>query len=213
MRIKKIRGQKRLWKRIEEWKSQNLELDLEYLKSSQREYVKIWIHPFSSISMLNSEFPEPKGKTRKLILNGLIEIYDSWKAQLETLGQPYYLKIWLFDPHFSKSQVVCAIGDFLNFYDITFHKPEDVDSSKLKNVRKSLPDGFNWELHWDEYHLKENEVGEPEDYYSLEDYRAELKNFNRKLKRPHRTTTYSSEGEKTEYYSFKTGQVWIGDKL
>lgn len=213
MRTKKIRGHKRLWKSIEDWRDSNLHLDLESLMRSERDYVKIWVHPFSSISMLNSQFPEPKGKTRTLILESLLAIYDSWKTSLDSLDQPYYLKIWLNETHFSNSQVVCAIGNALHFYDQTFHQPETVNSVKIQNAIKSLPTGFNWELRWEENHLNENEIGDPDDYYSPEDYEAEKRWFDQQLKKPHRTSSYTnSEGTKTTYYSFKTGIVWLGDK-
>ena len=68
MKVKKIRGHKRIWADIEKWRSSNLIFDIENLKSRERDYAKIWIHPFSGYSMLNSQFPEPKGETRKRIL-------------------------------------------------------------------------------------------------------------------------------------------------
>ena len=94
MRIKKLRGHNRIWKDIEAWKNENLKLDIESLKSSQRDHTKIWVSPYCDYNMLNSEYPQPKGKTRQKILNGLIEIYTEWKKQLDALHEPYYLKIW-----------------------------------------------------------------------------------------------------------------------
>ena len=212
MRIKKIRGHKRLWKHIEQWRKANLQLDIEKLKTQHRDYVKIWIHPFSSISVLNCEFPEPKGKTRQLILAGLVDIYHAWKTKLDALDEPYYLKIWLYEPNLSRSQVVCALGSALNFYDNTFYKPEITDLKKIQNTRATLPSGFNWEKHFDELHINESDIGEAEDYFSLEDYYAQKNWFAKKMKMPHRSSVYENlDGTKTEYYSFKTGIVWIGE--
>jgi hypothetical protein len=213
MRVKKVRGHKRIWREIEQWRKNNLELDPENLKQQHRDYTKIWIHPIRTVSTLNSRYPEPKGKTRRLILSGLIDIYDSWKASLDSLSEPYYLKIWLFEPNFSDSQVVCAIRSALDFYDSTFYKPDNISDEKLGNMRSSLPEGFHWDLRLDEYHMSSKEIGEPEDYYSQEDYEAELQWFNKQLRKPHRTTTETdSEGKKVEYYSFKKGFVWLGDR-
>jgi hypothetical protein len=131
MKTKKIRGHKRIWKDIEKWKNANLKLDLEHLKQNERDYAKIGVYPFSAISLTNSQIPEPKTKTKKRILNGLLDIYDSWKNQLDQLNEPYYLKIWLFEPRFSKSQVVCAIGNSIDFYKNTFIFPEN--TRKFKN--------------------------------------------------------------------------------
>ncbi|MGW8124043.1 hypothetical protein ACV07N_15395 [Roseivirga echinicomitans] len=211
MNIKKIRGHKRIWKDIETWVNDNSILDIENLKNRQREYTKIWVSPYCDYTMHNSEYPEPKGKTRGKILNGLIEIYTAWKKQLDALGEPYYLKIWLNDPYFSQSQVVCAIGDFLNFYDLTFFKPDQAYADKMKAQIKNLPSEFNWECRLDELHLNSNEVGEPDDYYSEEEYFKEKHWFDAQLKRPHRKTMSKSEdGEVIEYYSIKLGHTWLG---
>ncbi|MBE0640389.1 MAG: hypothetical protein IH599_00025, partial [Bacteroidales bacterium] len=126
MRKKKIRGHKRRWKEIENWRLDNLDLNLtDYLLNERdRYYAKIRVHPWSGLSLTNSMTPEPTRKTKQKILKGLLDIYEDWKNQLDKLGQPYYLKIWLFEPRFSQSQVVCAIGNNVDFYENTFFKPE-----------------------------------------------------------------------------------------
>ena len=93
IRYQKIRGHNRILKSIEDWKTYNLELDLEYLKSNQRNYCKIWVSPFANISVTNSEIPSPKGKHRQEIIKGLLEIYTHWETQLNTLNKPYYFLI------------------------------------------------------------------------------------------------------------------------
>jgi hypothetical protein len=63
------------------------------------------------------------------------------------LGKPYYLKIWLFEPELSKSQVVCAVGSYADFYDNTFSKPEIEkgfeDSAYYKTIEGLH--AFNWQ--------------------------------------------------------------------
>jgi hypothetical protein len=86
MKTKKVRGHKRIWNNIEKWKTANLKLDLENLKQRERDYVKIWVHPFSGITLTNSESPEPNSETKNRILNGLVDIYESWKNQLDELN-------------------------------------------------------------------------------------------------------------------------------
>ena len=103
MRLRKIRGHKRRWKKIEDWKNYNLNLDMDYLLEYQRDYVKIRIHPWSGLSLINSVYLEPKRLTKQKMLNGLFDIYDQWKKQLDNFGKPYYLKIWLYDNRFSKT--------------------------------------------------------------------------------------------------------------
>ena len=88
MKAKKIRVHKRIWNDIEKWKNANLKLDLESLKQNERDYTKIWVHPFSGISLTNSQILEPKAETKKRILSGLLDIYESWKNQLDKLKEP-----------------------------------------------------------------------------------------------------------------------------
>lgn len=117
MKKKKIRGHNRRWKAIEKWISANKPLDLDYLREYQNDYAKIRVHPWGGISVTSSQIPEPQHLTRQKLLLGLIEIYDSWQQALKTFDQPYYLKLWLFEPQFSMSQVVCALGKEIDYYE------------------------------------------------------------------------------------------------
>ncbi len=218
MRIRKIRGHRRRWKQIEDWREANINLDLDYIEESERDYTKIRIHPWSSLSFTNSVDPEPTGKTKQKILNGLLDIYESWKTQLDKLGQPYYLKIWLFEPRFCQSQIVCAVGKFIEFYNNTFEK---ADSEKQMipehyGKLKERIEKYKWDLHLDEdvYYNIEVEVGEPSLYASQKDYEEHKIWFKRLLKKPHRTKKFKEPiGEAIESYSFKRGYVWIGEKM
>lgn len=213
IKTRKIRGHRRGWKDIADWVEDSRNLDLEYLKSRNREYVKLWIHPWSSISIRGSEIGPPRGKSRQLMLQGLLDIYNSWKVQLDSLNEPYYLKIWLFDPHFSRSQVVCALGDMLNFYDQTFYKPQEQKVLHPEHFGKlsTQVEALNWELHWDEHHFKPDDLGTPEDYYSLKDYLDEKRWFEGLMQKSLRKTTAEQpNGDIIEYFAYKQGQVWIG---
>lgn len=215
MRKKKIRGHKRRWKEIERWRLDNLDLNLtDYLLNERdRYYTKIEVYPWSGISLTNSVPPEPTRKTKQKILNGILDIYEDWKRQLDKLGQPYYLKIWLFEPRFSKSQVVIAIGDNVNFYENTFFKPE---KNKVLNTNnygelKDRLESFNWDYHLDEDHYDNTEVGDIKIYASKKDYEDTQTWFARLLKKPHRTSMFNDPiGEITEFYSFKRGEIWLG---
>ena len=216
MKTKKTRGHKRIWNDIEKWKNANLNLDVDKLRQYEKNYVKIWIHPFSSISLTNSIYPEPKAETKKRILNGLIDIYESWEQQLNKLNEPYYLKIWLFMPRFSKSQVVCSIGNSIDLYKNTFSTPENVIPFKNNyiGIIKNRMETFSWEHRIDEEFLDNTEIGNPEDYATLKDYQENKKWLEAKLKKPHRKTIYKNPiGDLTESYAFKLGEVWLGEKL
>ncbi|MEZ5008691.1 MAG: hypothetical protein R2753_11130 [Chitinophagales bacterium] len=215
MRIKKIRGHRRRWKAIDDWVAAYKVLDMDYLKSRQRDYAKIRVHPWSSISMLNSEISSPKGATKRRILNGLIEIYDAWKNELDQLGAPYYLKIWLYEPRFINAQVVCAIGDCLDFYTNTFFKPDDSKkfNPKIYGPLEEEVSKFKWEYRLDEDHFDNETVGSPEMYETMKDYKSHKNWFEKKLTKPHRLMKLEEPiGEINEYYSFKRGAVWLGEK-
>ena len=126
MKQKKIRGHKRRMKAIEKWRQDYLSVDLkDYLLNDQQNFfAKIRVRPWSGISITDSVIPEPKGTTKRKMLSALLDVYENWKQQLDEWGQPYYLKIWLFEPRFSQSEVVCAVSDSLDFYANTFFKPE-----------------------------------------------------------------------------------------
>jgi hypothetical protein len=217
MRQKKIRGHNRRHKQIENWRLNNISLDLVGYLSNEydRYYTKIDVHPWRGISITNSEIPQPSGKTKQKMLDALLDIYENWKAQLDKLGKPYYLKVWLFEPRFSQSQVVVALGDNIDFYENTFFKPEDGISFKAKNYGhlKSKLSQLTWDYCLDEDHYSNTEVGNPESYASRQDYEDTLKWFRNLLKKPHRTHRFNEPvGEMTELYSFKRGEVWLGGK-
>ena len=185
MKTKKTRGHKRKWKAIDNWVANHKNLDIEYLKEYGNNYAKIRIRPWSGIQITNSKIPEPKGETKQKILQGLFAIHQQWKLQLDALNEPYYLKIWLFVPHFSKSQVVCAIGDNINYYDQLFYKEGEEKQIQLKNhgVMQTQLSDFDWEHCLDEEYLA---IGKPERYSSVSKYNVHKKWAQNQLKKSHR---------------------------
>ncbi|RKD90473.1 hypothetical protein [Mangrovibacterium diazotrophicum] len=215
LKTKKIRGHRRRWKDIDYWVEANRELDLDELKANQRNYAKIWVRPWSGISITNSQIPAPYGETKLKILGGLIKIYDSWQQQLDQLGESYCLQIWLFEPRFSMSQVVCAIGDYTDFYTDTFFNPIAPKQMIPLNYGRLATEiaGFNWSYRLDEDHWDNNEPGSPDLWANQAEYEAAKKWFRQLMKKPHRTTKPEElAGTATEFYSFKKGAVWLGEK-
>ena len=153
MRQKKIRGHNRRQKKIDNWRLDYISVDLpDYLLNERnRFYAKIRVHPWSGLD-INSLTPQPNGKTKQKMLLGLLDIYEDWKNQLDKLGRPYYLKIWLFEPRFSRSQVVCAIGESLDFYENTFFKPETIKELNFNayGELKTRLQNLNWDYRLDE---------------------------------------------------------------
>lgn len=121
MRTKKIRGHKRIHRNIERFKHNILAVNIcSYIKKYNRIIITLDIHPWNSLSVTHSIVPQPRGKTKLYMLQTLLDIYDHCHTQLQQLNEPYYCKLWLFEPSFSQSQIVCATGTFINFYETTF---------------------------------------------------------------------------------------------
>ena len=159
MRQRKIRGHHRRQRQIERWKNHSLTIDIENLLNYKKDYVKIWVHPWSGISLKNSQYPQPNGKTKYLMLNALFNIYGNWEKQLDLHGQNYYLKIWLYEPRFSKSQVVCAVGDSVDYYNNVFNKSNkkvDLNVNNYKKVKDKIFE-LKWQLHLDEDYIDNSE--------------------------------------------------------
>lgn len=203
MRQKKIRGNRKRLRLVSSWVHSNTDLNVDYLESSKRQYCKIWVDPWETrISLLNSDFPQPKGKIRKEIIKGLVTIYNSWEKTLTEMGKPFYLKIWLNDPYISRSQIVCAIDNCLHFYDNTFH---EVTSNLNKMLSIKGADNFEWTQHFDEYSTSQSEIDSENDVVILKSL-LETKN------KSHRKLDYQFEGLKDTAYFKKVGYVWVGSK-
>lgn len=209
MKYQKIRGHQRRQKAIEQWRSENLDLRLDLIEKYSYDHIDIIVHPWCDISLTRSAFPEPKGKTKQLMLKGLTDIYDSWKKQLDNISKPYYLKIWLFEPRFSKSQVVCAIGDRIGHYNNLFFNPDNGKQFKSGyhgSLKKRL-DALKWVYRFDEDHIENDYVGEPTQYLTEKDFVETQKWFNKTMNKPHRITKLDNT---LVYYSFKKGDLWLG---
>jgi hypothetical protein len=215
MRHRRDRGHRRRWKDVDDWLSHSRHLDKAFLEEYTYEYAKIRVHPWSSLCLRNSAYGRPRRKTKQKILSALIEIYEEWEKVLETLGQPYYLKIWLFEPRFEKSQVVCAIGDRIEFYNNSFEPASLEDKKVFPNLGKlnHKVGEFNWKPHLDEDHTDLSDVGIKEDYETAEEYDKEMADFKRLLRKPHKVHKLKEpHGEVNEMYFFKRGLVWTGEK-
>lgn len=81
---KRIRGWKRRMKQIDQWKKHNMHLDLEELRSAQRDYVKLWIDPFYRLNRRN-----PPVWYSRLLLEAMIEVYHAWSRQMASFNEPF----------------------------------------------------------------------------------------------------------------------------
>ena len=210
-RIKKIRGHKKIQKRILNWIEENRTINISDFLANKYCYTTVSFDPYFNISIKNSNIAEPKTKTRKRIILGLQEIYNNWKTELDKLNQPYFLKIYLFEPRISKSQIICAIGkEKIEYYENFFRSADYKNDS---NFQKILSADFKWETHSDDDIYSEQELLTPESYYHIaEDY-----NYCKKLLKKLQKKNYSKIKTENEYgedylYYVPKGKVLIGGK-
>jgi hypothetical protein len=162
MNKKKVRGWKRQIRKLEQWKQNHLQLSL---NRYGYEYVKIWLDPWYRLQKRN-----PPIWFRRLIVAALIEIYAAWHKQLVSSGEPFYLKIWFFEPHFIQSQVVAATGERVEYYENLF--VPDTESKKFPFVKYAHADydltAFDWQLRVDEdFYFKQADEFTDEEFERL----------------------------------------------
>jgi len=199
---KKIRGWKRRIKQIEQWKQRHIDLDIELLSRNNRDYVKLWINPFYRLTRRN-----PPMWYSRLILEAMIKVYQSWSQQMKSLNEPFYLKIWLYNPNFIESQIVVAFRECIDYYDNTFDKSNDIKAfpSHLYGKKVDLQE-FKWELaiDSDNYWLSDLREDIPLGFKTDKDIEV-IKNKAYKNE-----TVNFSYGEDT-VYKVKVGDVWLGE--
>jgi hypothetical protein len=199
---KKIRGWRRRIKQINQWKQRFIDLDVEQLFCNNRDYVKLWIDPFFRLTRRN-----PPMWYSRLLLEAMIEVYQSWYQQMKRLDEPFYLKIWLYHPNFIHSQIVVAFRDCLHFYDNTFEKSNDKKHfpTQLYGKINSLEE-FKWEfaLESEYYHLNElqSDVGLG--------FRTD-KSIEAIQNKAYKRETVKLSGVEDTIYSVKLGDVWLGE--
>ncbi|WP_223849257.1 hypothetical protein [Acinetobacter seifertii] len=195
--------------KIKQWIDDHLDLDIAYLKRYQCEYVKFWVDPWNRLSLTNSQYPHPQGIYKELFFNGLLQIYMSWKEQLDFLDQPYYLKIWLFENDLKRSQVVCVIGEKIEHYQNLFEKSLDETSLSIVEWQEvsDMMKKVNWEKKIEITLYEKDWLGRPDDYKTQKNYEDTKKWFNNNVIEKYREVK-RIDGD--EYYIVETDNVWIG---
>lgn len=140
IKYRKIRGINRRKRAIEKWGDTYKSFDIALVEQRKRDYVKFWVQPWSRLSLINSIYPEPTHDCEYLLIKNIVEIHQSWKNSLEELQMPYYLQIWLYEKYISRSQVVCAIEDYKDFYNHTF---ERLDEQPQNGIQSSIHYNFD----------------------------------------------------------------------
>jgi len=211
MKPRKIRGNSRLQKQVLGWIAGASFIDMNFLFENKYWYADLIVYPWCDISIIKSEIQEPKSATRNLIISALEEIYNNWKLQLDKLNEPYYLKIWLYEPRVSKSQVVCAIGERIEYYNNNFVSVNVI--RKKSDFCNKLSSEFEWDSFEDSQIWSEEDLCSPiELYRNIEDYNESLRFLVKIKKANYKTLKIDTlDGSDTLHVQPK-GVIWIGDK-
>lgn len=199
---KKIRGWKRHKKKIDRWKQNVINLDMNYIRENQRDYAKLWIHPFYALVRTN-----PPNWYNRLLLSAMIDVYLDWYEKMTNENEDFYLKIWLYEPDFISSQIVVSYKDCINFYDNTFDKytiPKAFPFHKYESLKDKLT-LFEWEAHIDANKYWEEDLNENIELgLSTKDKISAIIN-----------KSYKTEKIKLNYgydvlYKVNVGDIWVG---
>ena len=101
--LKKIRGWNRRIKQLDAWQKQNEIPNLTHFDERNEVYVKIWLSPWYRLVKR-----QPPMWFQRQILMRMLNVMSSWRRHFETHNQPFDLQIWLFQPNFIISEIVCA---------------------------------------------------------------------------------------------------------
>lgn len=180
-----------------------MDLDMEHLHTYHRDYAKLWIHPFYALPRRN-----PPAWYNALLLEAMVEVYAHWNKTLLATGEPYYLKLWIFDPHFIHSQIVAAYQDCLHFYDQTFdaqkiEKP--FPFHKYPKIQDKLQ-LFDWHLYVDCDTYAESDLTD----HLQRGWMSEKEAASIRQKAYKTTVIQLPNGETDTGYSVRAGDVWVG---
>ncbi|WP_241675075.1 hypothetical protein [Paenibacillus luteus] len=179
-------------------------MDKEALEKYQRDYAKLWISPFYHLFKRT-----PPIWYNRIILEAMIDVYRSWHETMLKSNEPFYLKIWLYDPDFIQSQIVVAYRENLHFYENTFDAPKEVNKTfpyhPFTYLREKLL-AFDWKLHLEtEVHLESDLIDHIQHGWSTATQAERIR------KRAYRTETITqTDGTPDIIYCVEVGNVWVG---
>ena len=200
--MKKNRGQNRILKTIERTIQDDSNLDMNFLNLEK--YFNFQFDDWYGDNVATT------GKSRKFIIQNLFTIYFKWKAELLKQNKVFYLAMWLHEPRLIKSEIVCAIGDKIAYY----QNEAFMESNNLiqlnPNHYGSLSEQFkkfDWSKKLDPEPYHEFEINWPKEQYALmKEYKSDKKFFKKLVARRFHVVEKDSE----KIYFNPEGIVWVG---
>ena len=191
---KKIRGWKRRIRQIDRW-GENIRTP--YLKNyiennGSDTYDGCYLYPFYTLDKRH-----PPLWFFKLIISKLITAYFEWEKVFEELGPPFDLQMWLYDPGYISSEIICykmnEEGERKRFvWESDLQKPFPYE--KFRHPSYDLKQ-FEWILADDANVIFEDDIDIEET--TTEQLIAD--GFVRKV-----------QGDNEVYYAQRAGDIWIG---
>ena len=206
MRIKKVRGHARRQRQIARWVAAQCRLRTDLLATYNGDHASILIRPWSGISLTNSRIAEPRRCTKLLILKALFGICEAWQTQITQQGLDYVAQVWVYEPRFSKSEVVCIPRENLekmsenksDFYPIYFNKI-------IENHKK-----IEWYSLPDEEYYDNTDLGQADAYASMHEFLRATRWFDLMRRKSYRKQHLNSPiGEILDAFWVKRGKIWI----
>lgn len=101
---KKIRGWKRRIRQIDRWGEYLKQPNIEWFKrkDARHTYERCYLSPFYRLDKRH-----PPLWFYKLIIAKFIVAYCEWEKAFDELAIPYDLQIWLYDPSYIQSEIIC----------------------------------------------------------------------------------------------------------
>jgi hypothetical protein len=140
---KKIRGWKRRIREIDRWGEWLQKPSIDWWEKSGVDYQRCTLYPFYM-----AEKRHPPLWFYKLIIAKFIQAYHAWDKVYKELGKPYDLLIWVYDPAFIRSEIVCykvdSEGQRINFaWESELSKPFPFEKFRSKDYDLK---SFDWIL-------------------------------------------------------------------
>lgn len=189
---KKIRGWKRRVRQVERWGEDIKHPDLTWFEQTGYTYERCTLYRFST-----RENRQPPLWFYKRIISKLVYAYRNWTKVFTNMGINYDLQIWLYDPDYIRSEIICYETD-------TPGETIRLDSE----VPANKPFPYN-KLADNNYDLNQFDWGIAKDENVCEEYQFENGDFTADdLLKDGYELKFKEDGAK--FYIKQFGVIWIG---
>jgi hypothetical protein len=190
---KKIRGWKRRVKQINAWGEQIKVPQLgNFYQRGGYTYERCILYPFYVL-----EKRQPPLWFYKLIVSKFLIAYFHWEEVFEKINVPYDLQLWIYDPNYMWSEIICQRVDSISERHDYFPMSDLNKSFPFKKFDNPYSTKFKWQLADEETMILESELED-------EGFTEEELIGTGYIKKQH--DHYGA------YFAKRLGDVWVGHK-